>query len=415
MTLHASGTQYPSPPAVQAPDKSRGPQLAAGTPWEFWVLRALLIVAIAGLCFWFAPFGLHGLPAAAVGFLGAMVLLIVEFRLRSVPVNGLVGGAVGALLGALGALLVTLVIAHTVELETTKSFLEYSSLGGFIYLGLILGARRGEELRPNGLAATTEKISSQNGNMKLLDTSVLIDGRIADICEAYFLDGVLGVPQFVLHELQMVADSSDPLKRQRGRRGLEVLARIQKMPHLEVRILDDDFPLVGDVDHKLVELARRTGAKMVTNDFNLNRVATVQGLSVLNVNLLANAMKPVVLPGESMQVLILREGKEPSQGVAFLNDGTMVVVDGARRLINKTVDILVTSVHQTTAGKMIFGRIDERAEPGPGAAGRSGAGHARDAVNGNPERKGAPHDSRVAEQRSPERKTSNPAPESVSE
>ena len=198
--------------------------------------------------------------------------------------------------------------------------------------------------------------------VKLLDTSVLIDGRIAEICEAQFLDGVLAVPQFVLHELQLVADSSDSLKRQRGRRGLEVLQRIKIMAQVEVRVVHEDFSHTSDVDHKLIELARNTGAKIITNDFNLNKVATVQGLSVLNVNQLANALKPTVLPGESMRVLILREGKEATQGVAYLNDGTMVVVDGARRLINKSVDIVVTSVHQTTAGKMIFGRMDERGE-----------------------------------------------------
>jgi uncharacterized protein YacL len=215
--------------------------------------------------------------------------------------------------------------------------------------------------------------------MKLLDTSVLIDGRIADVCEAHFLDGVLGVPQFVLHELQLVADSSDSSKRQRGRRGLEVLQRMQKMPQADVRILDQDSSQADDVDHKLVELARRLGAKIVTNDFNLNKVATVQGIAVLNVNQLANALKPVVLPGEPMRVLILREGKEPNQGVAYLDDGTMVVVDGGRRLINKSVDIQVTSVHQTTAGKMIFGRLDERPEqsaslPRQAAAAAAGRG-----------------------------------------
>jgi len=216
--------------------------------------------------------------------------------------------------------------------------------------------------------------------VKLLDTSVLIDGRIADICDAQFLEGVLAVPQFVLHELQLVADSSDSLKRQRGRRGLEVLQRMQKMPQIEVRILDDEPSPAGEVDHKLVELARRIGAKIVTNDFNLNKVATVQGLSVLNVNQLANALKPAVLPGESMRVLILREGKEPNQGVAYLDDGTMVVVDGARRMINKSADVIVTSVHQTTAGKMIFGRLDERGDsaspPGRQAAAAGAGGRA---------------------------------------
>jgi len=159
-----------------------------------------------------------------------------------------------------------------------------------------------------------------------------------------------------------------------------VLQRIQKMPQVQVRVVDDDFPQSIDVDHKLIELARRTGAKIVTNDFNLNKVATVQGFSVLNVNELANALKPAVLPGETMHVLIQREGKEAMQGVAYLSDGTMVVVDGARRMINKSVDIIVTSVHQTTAGKMIFGRVDERVEPsGPyaraAAAGRGVSGN----------------------------------------
>jgi uncharacterized protein YacL len=170
----------------------------------------------------------------------------------------------------------------------------------------------------------------------------------------------------VLRELQFVADSADSLKRQRGRRGLEVLQRIQKMPHLEVEIADDDFANIADVDLKLIELAKRYDGKIITNDYNLNKVASLQGIEILNVNQLANALKPVVLPGETMRVFILREGKEYNQGVAYLDDGTMVVVDGARRMINKTIDITVTSVHQTTAGKMIFGRLDERTEL-PGA------------------------------------------------
>jgi uncharacterized protein YacL len=260
------------------------------------------------------------------------------------------------------ALLVTLVISRTNVPEPTKSFLEYASLLALGYLGLVLGWERGSELKIASADGFKYAQTAALEPMKLLDTSVLIDGRIADVCEAHFLDGVLGVPQFVLHELQLVADSSDSSKRQRGRRGLEVLQRMQKMPQADVRILDQDSSQADDVDHKLVELARRLGAKIVTNDFNLNKVATVQGITVLNVNQLANALKPVVLPGEPMRVLILREGKEPNQGVAYLDDGTMVVVDGGRRLINKSVDIQVTSVHQTTAGKMIFGRLDERPE-----------------------------------------------------
>jgi uncharacterized protein YacL len=197
---------------------------------------------------------------------------------------------------------------------------------------------------------------------KVLDTSVIIDGRVADIVDAHFVDGTLLIPQFVLRELQLVADSADALKRQRGRRGLEVLQRMQSLPHIQVEIAEDDFPGIQEVDLKLIELAKRYEAKIITNDFNLNKIATLQGIEVLNVNALANALKPVVLPGETMRVFILREGKEYNQGVAYLDDGTMVVVDGARKMINKTIDITVTSVHQTTAGKMIFGRYDERAE-----------------------------------------------------
>ena len=330
--------------------------------WDFWVMRAFLVACAGAVSYTLGPFGLRGLPAASVGFLIALAVLLAELRLRREALSGLLGGAFGAVLGVFAAFLVTLVISRTEESEPTKSFLEFAALFAFCYLGLVLGSRRGGELHADALDGFSGKKSARAESVKLLDTSVLIDGRIADICDAQFLEGVLGVPQFVLHELQMVADSSDPLKRQRGRRGLEVLQRIQKMPHVEVRILEEDFPQAGDVDHKLVELARHMGAKIVTNDFNLNKVATVQGFSVLNVNQLAHALKPVVLPGEPMRVLILREGKEPNQGVAYLDDGTMVVVDGARRMINKCVDVIVTSVHQTTAGKMIFGRLEERAE-----------------------------------------------------
>jgi uncharacterized protein YacL len=329
---------------------------------QFWLVRLFITACATACCYKLAPFGLRDLPAAGVGLLLAVVILLSELRLRRVEIGGLLGGALGTVLGMFAALLVTLVIARTDEAEPTKSFLEYAALFAFAYLGLVLGSERGGEWKAGFPAGIISGPSPAPEPMKLLDTSVLIDGRIADVCEAHFLDGVLAVPQFVLHELQFVADSSDSLKRQRGRRGLEVLQRMQKMPNVDVRILDQEPSEADDVDHKLVELARRVGAKIVTNDFNLNKVATVQGLAVLNVNQLANALKPVVMPGEPMRVLILREGKEPNQGVAYLDDGTMVVVDGGRRMINKSVDIQVTSVHQTTAGKMIFGRLEDRPE-----------------------------------------------------
>ncbi|MHB8503284.1 MAG: TRAM domain-containing protein [Candidatus Acidiferrales bacterium] len=345
-----------------AEERDKTPALLSGRGLEFWLVRVSILACATALCYKLAPFGLRGLAAAGVGFSLALVVLLVELRLHQVGIGGLLGAALGIAWGLFSALIVSLIISRTSQPDSTKNFEEYAALCAFAYLGLVLGSERGGQLNAASLAAAPSGQSPATESIKLLDTSVLIDGRIADVCDAHFLDGVLAVPQFVLHELQLVADSSDSLKRQRGRRGLEVLQRMQKMPQVDVRILEQESFQAGDVDHKLVELARRLGAKIVTNDFNLNKVATVQGLAVLNVNQLANALKPVVLPGEPMRVLILREGKEPNQGVAYLDDGTMVVVDGARRLINKSVDIQVTSVHQTTAGKMIFGRLDERQE-----------------------------------------------------
>ena len=369
-------SQFESAVAADLPETSK---TKPSMHWEFWILRSLFTILIGVLCYAFAPFGLRG-SAAGVGVLLALVIVFAEFRLAQASMGGLIGGAFGALAGMSAALLLTLIISYTSQPASAKSFLDFISLLAFSYLGMTTGFRCGEHWRGPRRKVKASNEGATNELMKLLDTSVLIDGRIAEICEAQFLEGVLAVPQFVLHELQLVADSSDPLKRQRGRRGLEVLQRIQKMPQVEVRVVDDDFPQTVDVDHKLIELARRTGAKIVTNDFNLNKVATVQGFSVLNVNELANALKPAVLPGETMHVLIQREGKEAMQGVAYLSDGTMVVVDGARRMINKSVDMIVTSVHQTTAGKMIFGRVDERVEPvGPfaraAAAGRGVSGN----------------------------------------
>jgi uncharacterized protein YacL len=238
------------------------------------------------------------------------------------------------------------------------------------YLGLMLGAKNGEWLQPARLIGLFQATGPAR-RYKILDTSVIIDGRIADVCETGFIDGALVIPQFVLKELQLVADSSDSLKRNRGRRGLDILQKIQKMAGVEVVISDVDFPEIREVDLKLIELARTLQGKIVTNDFNLNKVAQLRGVEVLNVNELANSLKPVVLPGEIMKVFILKEGKEYNQGVAYLDDGTMVVVDNARKMISKTIDIVVTSVLQTTAGKMIFGRY---IEPGMAAqAAQAGA------------------------------------------
>lgn len=357
-------------PEVQASEFSRAKSTAEfngyrrdvrfGSWWDQLVVRLVFATACVAAGYHFHPFGLSRPIAAVVGLAFSISVFLFEIRLQRASLRRLIGAAVGSILGIVGAYLMGLVMSRTTIPEDSRSFLDIGVLLVMTYIGLVLGARKGDMLNLQALGGLFGNEKGNRRQPKILDTSVIIDGRVADICEAYFLEGVVVVPQFVLRELQLVADSPDSLKRQRGRRGLEVLQRMQKMPHLEVEVADDDFPQIAEVDMKLIELAKRYDAKIVTNDYNLNKVATLQGLDILNVNQLANALKPVVLPGEAMRVFILREGKEYNQGVAYLDDGTMVVVDGGRRAINKTVDIIVTSVHQTTAGKMIFGRYDER-------------------------------------------------------
>ncbi len=320
------------------------------------------------VCF-FALFGwlaanlqVFGLPVAVSALCGVLVAAaagVAAFRLRHVKLETLAGGFAGALAGIVLGLLFTLALRQAVLLRggTLQFFLLALPLLG-AYMGLLAGARKSRAFRFDFLGISKDRAIPST--VKLLDTSVLIDGRIADIAESGFLEGPLVVPQFVLNELQLVADSGDSAKRNRGRRGLDVVQRLQKAPRIEVQVSTHDFPAVREVDLKLIELAKQQHSKIVTNDFNLNKLAQVQGVEVLNINELANSLKPVVLPGEVMRVFILKEGKEHNQGVAYLDDGTMVVVDNARRLISKTVDVTVTSVLQTTAGKMIFGRYDER-------------------------------------------------------
>jgi len=243
----------------------------------------------------------------------------------------------------------------------TTAFIRIFFLIIMPYIGFLVGTRKFEWLDPAHLLSFFKEKSVVK-TQKILDTSVIIDGRIADICNTLFIDGSLVVPQFILKELQIVADSSDSVKRQRGRRGLDVLGQLQKSSQISIVISEIDFPEIKEVDSKLIELAKYLDAKIVTNDFNLNKVAQLQGIPVLNINELANALKPVVLPGETIQAFILKEGKEKDQGVAYLDDGTMVVVDNSRKLIGQTVEVTVTSVLQTTVGKMIFGRYNGETE-----------------------------------------------------
>ena len=302
---------------------------------------------------------------AAFGAVLAAVAIVLESRLSDVNVPRILGAVLGAMLGLLFAGLIDRSMLVTNDPRWTFFHRVVDLL--FPYMGFVIGARRGEWLEPSRLVTLFRAAAPQRRH-KILDTSVIIDGRVADICEAGFLDGTLVVPQFVLKELQQVADSSDTMRRNRGRRGLDILQRIQKMTGVEVTVSDLDFPDVREVDLKLIELARALQGKIVTNDFNLNKVAQLRGVGVLNINELANAMKPVVLPGEVMKVFILKEGKEYNQGVAYLDDGTMVVADNARKMIGKTIDIQVTSVLQTTAGKMIFGRHMETSAAPPAPA-----------------------------------------------
>jgi uncharacterized protein YacL len=332
------------------------------------VLGRVFIAAAAG----YSAALIQPLPygvAVNAGFALALATIVISLErwLREVPLTRVLGGSLGFVVG----------IAMARIVETGLFSISYTNRGveffvSFLlimlpYLGVVLGVRNAEWLEPARLG-TLFRSSGPARRYKVLDTSVIIDGRIADVCETGFVDGTLVIAQFVLKELQLVADSSDTLKRNRGRRGLDILQKIQKMAGVEVMISDVDFPEVREVDLKLIELARSLQGKIVTNDLNLNKVAQLRGVEVLNVNELANSLKPVVLPGEMMKVFILKEGKEYNQGVAYLDDGTMVVVDNARKMISKTIDIVVTSVLQTTAGKMIFGRYIEPIPAQPPAA-----------------------------------------------
>jgi uncharacterized protein YacL len=330
-------------------------------PVDAIIFRALFIITVAVACYVLQPFNLKPQIAAAVGVLIGLAVILFEVRLHRVSLKRLIGAAIGSVLGILGAYLFSQVIRTSIAPSHTQSFLQLMIMLLMAYIGLIVGALKGDLLNLAALGGVFGGEKQGRKAFKILDTSVIIDGRIADIAETGFLDGVIVIPQFVLRELQLVADSADSLKRNRGRRGLDILQRLQKVTSLNIQITEDDFPAVREVDLKLIELAKLYEGKIITNDFNLNKVAQLQGVAVLNINELANSLKPIVLPGEIMRVFVLKEGKEYNQGVAYLDDGTMVVVDNARKMIGKNVDISVTSVLQTTAGKMIFGRFDERA------------------------------------------------------
>ncbi len=305
-----------------------------------------------------APNRMAGL---AGGALAGVLLLVLARELGKLKIGTLGGGAAGLLFGLLAALLLSALVGEAFPQNVRPLFAASTGLL-LSALGVVLGSVAGGRYSSPPAAKGKDPAAKKYHHAKILDTSVIIDGRIADICEAGFVEGPMVVPQFVLKELQQIADSSDSLKRNRGRRGLDVLQRIQQNQDLDIHILETDFPRVKEVDTKLVLLGKEICGKVMTNDFNLNKVAELQGVRVLNINELANSVKPVVLPGEDMSVFVIKEGKEHNQGVGYLDDGTMVVVDHAKHRIGEQIPVSVTSVLQTTAGRMIFTKIRDEAE-----------------------------------------------------
>jgi uncharacterized protein YacL len=330
-----------------------------------WILRILLFL-ICGISGYYLTKGISSSPRIALlGLIGGLFLtvliLLFEKGLKKIPLKNLLGSLIGLILGIVVAnLLSNVFFSNLYNHQQTVLPLLSILYGASGYIGLRLGFKKGEEIHLSIWKLFSKNVP-QSENKKILDTSVIIDGRIADITETGFLEGTLMIPQFILNELQHIADSSDSIKRTRGKRGLEVLHHIQKQAGVDVQIVDRDYPAIKEVDSKLIELAKEVRGKIITNDSNLNKVAELQGIEVLNINELANSIKPVVLPGEEINVKILKDGKEMGQGVAYLDDGTMIVVDNGRKQMGKMVDVIVTSVLQTPAGRMIFARPKEEA------------------------------------------------------
>ncbi|MDP3041599.1 MAG: PIN domain nuclease [Candidatus Omnitrophota bacterium] len=320
--------------------------------------RLLFILGSMFIGYQTALSGGSGFIGISVGALAAIIMILLEAGLRKVSVSGLSSAVFGLILGLIMAKLV----GDAFSLAPVDANMLSRIRGGltliFCYLGMVMALRGKDEFNII-IPYVRLRRQDQSQDVVLLDTSVIIDGRIVDLCKTRFLGGKIIIPKFVLRELQQIADSTDPIKRQRGRRGLEILNTIQNEPGMDITIHEQDFTETTEVDAKLVLLAKLLEAKILTVDFNLNRVASIQGIKVLNINELANALKPVVFPGEEMHLKLIKEGKEHNQAVGYLDDGTMVVVEDARRLIGQDVKVTVTSVLQTQAGRMIFTKVEK--------------------------------------------------------
>ena len=299
-----------------------------------------------------------GFTGMLFGAVAALIMILLEVGLRKVSVSGLSSAVFGLILGLIMAKLVGDAFSLASIEPDLLSRIRVGLTLVFCYLGMVMALRGKDEFNII-IPYVRLRRQDQSQDVVLLDTSVIIDGRIVDICKTRFLGPKIIIPKFVLRELQQIADSTDPIKRQRGRRGLEILNTIQKESGMDITIHEQDFSETSEVDAKLVLLAKLLEAKILTVDFNLNRVASIQGIKVLNINELANALKPVVFPGEEMHIKLIKEGKEHNQAVGYLDDGTMVVVEDARRLIGQDVKVSVTSVLQTQAGRMIFTKIEK--------------------------------------------------------
>ncbi len=297
--------------------------------------------------------------SAGIGVAAALGIILLEVATRRVSIKGLSSAVFGFIFGLIMArVVINLSCGFIFMDEITKTSVTMIITLIFVYLGMLIALGGKDEFN---LVIPYVKLARQDKREEIIiiDTSVIIDGRIADICKTKFLEGKFVVPRFVLMELQQVADSADPLKRNRGRRGLDILNKIQKNSNIDIKINEQDFPEIKEVDTKLVKMAKVLDGKIITNDYNLNKIAELQGVTILNINELANALKPVVLPGETMTIKLLKDGKEFNQAIGYLDDGTMVVVDHAKHLIGKVITVSVSSVLQTAAGKMIFAEINQ--------------------------------------------------------
>lgn len=326
-------------------------------------LRMLFVILVATVCYGVAvDLGKNPWIYTLVGGWIATIVVIAERGLSKVSISKLVSGVIGL---AIGLVIANLVAYPLLLITNLKGFSPWILLGVNLVcasVGLTVGLKRDEDIFGFVSHLTGKKTQIHEGGYKILDTSVIIDGRIAEICETDFIEGVLIIPQFVLAEVQQIADSPSSTKRARGKRGLDIINKLQNQEFVPVEIVDTDFPEVPEVDSKLIRLAKTMDAKIVTNDYNLKKVAKIQNIKVLNINELATALKPILLPGESLRINIIKEGENPNQGVAYLEDGTMVVVEGGKKYIGKETEVTVTSVLQTTTGKMIFTEVKEESE-----------------------------------------------------